>query len=57
MIKLYGVPASRASRALWMLEELGVAYENVPVSFASEAQKPDFEACTARPAYRKLRGT
>jgi glutathione S-transferase len=42
VIKLYGVPASRASRSLWMLEELGVEYENVPISFAGEAQKPDF---------------
>jgi len=34
MIKLYGIPASRAFRPLWMLEELGLAYENVPVNFA-----------------------
>jgi glutathione S-transferase len=43
-IKLYGIPQSRASRCLWMLEELGVPYENVPVSFVGEAQKPDFLA-------------
>ena len=42
MIKLYGIPASRASRCLWMLEELGVQYENVPVNFIGEAQKPDY---------------
>jgi len=41
-IKLYGIPQSRTSRCLWMLEELGVPYENVPVSFAGDAQKPDF---------------
>jgi glutathione S-transferase len=41
-IKLYGIPQSRASRCLWMLEELGVPYENVPVSFVGDAQKPDF---------------
>lgn len=42
MIKIYGVPASRTARCLWMLEELGVEYENVPVHFIGEAQKPDF---------------
>jgi glutathione S-transferase len=41
-IRLYGIPQSRTSRCLWMLEELGVPYENVPVSFVGEAQKPDF---------------
>jgi glutathione S-transferase len=44
VIKLYGIPASRAGRCLWMLEELGVPYENVPVSFAGDAQKPDYLA-------------
>ena len=43
-IKLYGVPQSRTSRCLWLLEELGVPYENVPVNFAGDAQKPDFLA-------------
>jgi len=35
MIKVYGVTRSRALRALWMLEELGVAYEHVPTHFAT----------------------
>jgi len=42
MIKLYGVPRSRTMRPLWMLEELGVPYENVKVSFIGETRKPDF---------------
>ena len=41
-IKLYGVPESRAARCLWMLEELGMAYENVAVHFAGDAQKPEY---------------
>jgi glutathione S-transferase len=35
MMKLYGVPASRAMRCLWMLEELGVPYENIKTNFAT----------------------
>jgi glutathione S-transferase len=34
MIKLYGVSASRAFRCLWMLHELQLPFEQVPVSFA-----------------------
>ena len=36
MITLYGIPASRAFRCLWMLEELGLEYENVPTNFLGE---------------------
>jgi glutathione S-transferase len=43
LIKLYGVPRSRAFRSLWMLEELGLPYENVPVNFATgDTRKPEF---------------
>ena len=42
MIKLYGVPRSRTMRSLWMLEELGLPYENVKVSFVDETRKPEF---------------
>ena len=41
MIQIHGVPASRTSRSLWMLEELGLDYENIPTHFIGEAQKPD----------------
>src|SRR4029077_7194907 len=42
MIKLYGVPRSRTMRPLWMLEELGLPYENVKVSFVNETRVPGF---------------
>src|SRR5207248_3096846 len=42
MIKLYGVPRSRTARAIWMLEELQIPYENVPVSFIEESRKPAY---------------
>jgi glutathione S-transferase len=42
VIKLHGVRASRASRCLWMLEEVGVPYENVPVSFVGDVKRPEY---------------
>jgi len=42
MIKLYGIPRSRTARALWMLEELQVPYELVPVNFIGEARRPEY---------------
>jgi glutathione S-transferase len=42
MLKLYGVPRSRAMRSLWMLEELGVPYENVKVDFVTGTKEADF---------------
>lgn len=42
MIKVYGVVRSRTMRPLWMLEELGVPYENVPTSFIGGTRTPEF---------------
>jgi len=43
MIKIYGQVMSRAPRCAWALEEMGVAYEIVPINqFAGEAQTPEF---------------
>ena len=42
MIKLYGVPRSRALRSLWMLEELGLSYENVKITPAADTRTPEF---------------
>ena len=44
-LKVYGVPMSRAYRALWMANELGLDYENVPTHFADgSAKTPDYLA-------------
>lgn len=42
MVKLYGVPASRTVRCLWMLEELGIEYEHVPINFSDESKTPEY---------------
>ena len=42
MIKLYGIPRSRALRSLWMLEELGLSYENVRITPATDTRTPEF---------------
>ena len=41
MIKVYGTSRSRAGRALWALEELGLKYEHVPVNASGESRKPE----------------
>ncbi len=41
VMKLYGVLRSRASRNYWLLSELGVPFEHVPVMQAYRLQNPD----------------
>ncbi len=41
-LKVYGQAQSRALRTLWMVEELGIPYEHVPVSFGGDNKRPDF---------------
>jgi glutathione S-transferase len=42
MIKLFGHARSRASRSLWMLEELGIAYEHVPIRPGTESRAAEY---------------
>src|SRR3954464_1654229 len=35
MLKIYGIPRSRAFRTLWMAKELGLEYENVAVDMGT----------------------
>ena len=44
-LKIYGVPQSRAYRTLWMANELGLDYENIPIHFADgSAKTPEYLA-------------
>jgi glutathione S-transferase len=54
MPTLYGVFRSRASRPIWLLYELGEAFEHVPVIQAyrlAQASAPDAPLNTASPAF------
>ena len=43
MLKLYGTPPTRALRVIWLLNELGLEYEMVPVDLlGGEHRKHDF---------------
>ena len=41
MIKIYGISTSRAFRPLWLLEEIGVDYELIPVDFRKDENLRD----------------
>lgn len=38
-LKIHGIPKSRAVRVIWMAGELGIPYENVPVTMSDKAHK------------------
>ena len=45
MIKLYGISTSRAGRCVWALEEIGLAYEQIPIHFNDGgARRPEYLA-------------
>jgi len=49
-LKIYGIAASRAIRNLWMAEELGLAYEHVPIHYRDD---PDGPLGKNSPAFRR----
>jgi glutathione S-transferase len=56
-MKLYGVLRSRASRNVWLLNELGLAYDHVPVIQVyrlANPDAPDAPMHTASPAFRAI---
>jgi len=42
MMRLFGHARSRASRSLWMLEEIGIPYEHVPTRPYTESRSPEY---------------
>lgn len=40
--KLFGISGSRALRAIWGIEETGIAYEHVPLSYGADSKEPDY---------------
>jgi glutathione S-transferase len=34
MLKIYGAPHSRAFRVIWLVNEIGIPYEHIPVTFS-----------------------
>jgi glutathione S-transferase len=43
-LRIYGAPRSRAFRVLWVAEELGLSYENIPVDSAEGSKKAEYLA-------------
>ena len=42
--KLYGIAGSRAHRSLWAIEEVGIEYEHVAVSFMEDSKTAEYLA-------------
>ena len=42
--RLFGTARSRALRAVWGMEEVGIAYEHVPVGFGPDSKTPEYLA-------------
>ncbi len=42
--KLFGISGSRALRAVWGIEETGIDYEHVPVSYGADSKAGDYLA-------------
>lgn len=43
-VRLYGTSGSRALRALWGIEEVGIPYEHVPVGYGADSKTPEYLA-------------
>jgi glutathione S-transferase len=42
--RLYGTSRSRALRAVWGIEETGIAYEHIPTGFGPDSKTPEYLA-------------
>ena len=40
--RLYGISSSRALRAIWGMEEVGIDYEHVPVTYGADSKAGDY---------------
>jgi glutathione S-transferase len=49
-LRIYGIAASRTIRNLWMAEELGLAYEHMPIHYRDD---PDGPMGKNNPAFRR----
>jgi glutathione S-transferase len=41
-LKIYGTPRSRAFRTLWLAQELGLDYDNIPINTSGESHEASF---------------